>query len=166
MALSEIVGKMAGKDSPEPAEDFPGMDSENTGESTDPRPLRPEGKTGKKTPAPRVTPQLRKEITDKVGAMVEFFAMGWELRDEYCGAAMADQADEITSRVVAIVIKRPAALRWFTEGADYQDWLMLATALQPVTKAMWAHHVTKTVELDDQGQDVNEDAYAAPPLAA
>jgi hypothetical protein len=165
MALADMIGKVTGKESPEMEDDFPETDTEfeeNSGR--DPRPKRPEDKAKPpKPPVVRVPPHVRKEISEKLGAMVEFFSMGLSLRDEYCGDALEQQREEIVSRAVTIICKRPHMVRWFTEGADYQDWLMLATALQPVAIAFWSHHVSKDRGTDsDDGQDVTR--YAAPPL--
>jgi hypothetical protein len=166
MALSDIVGKVTGKDSGEDSEDFTETDGEFTGnaDGPDPKAKRPESREKPKTAAPaaRVPPHVRKEIAEKLGAMAEFFCMGLSLRDEYCGDALDAQREEIVTRAVAIICKRPRMVRWFTEGADYQDWLMLATALQPVAVAVWSHHVTR-----DRGHDDDQDVtrYAAPPLS-
>lgn len=165
MALADIVGKVTGKDSDEVADDFPEIDDVNGGDGPDPKAQRPADKgKSKAAPAVRVPPHVRKEIEEKLGAMAEFFTMGLAFRDEYCADALDEQREEIVKRSMAIICKRPAMVRWFTEGADYQDWLMLATALQPVAIAFWSHHVSKD---RGQGDDDEQDAsrYAAPPLA-
>lgn len=163
MALADIVGKVTGKDSGEDSDDFTETDDVNTLDGPDPKAKRPEDKgKAKAAPAVRVPPHVRKEITEKLGAMVEFFTVGLSLRDAYCADALDEQREEIVARLVAVICKRPHMVRWFTEGADYQDWLMLATALQPVAVAFWSHHVSK-----DRGGDVDEQdvsRYAAPPL--
>lgn len=165
MALSDIVNKVTGNDSPEYDEEFTETDDEYGGaaDGTDPKPKRPEAKSLPKKAPPRVPPHVRKEITEKISAMLEFFAAGWSIRDEYCADVLDQQREEITARFVAIVVKRPAMVRYFTEGAEYQDWLMLATALQPVVTAVWSHHVAKTAGREAE-QDL--DGYAAPPFAA
>lgn len=163
MALADIVGKVTGKDSEEDPDDFTETDDVNTPDGPDPKAKRPaEREKAKAAPAVRVPPHVRKEITEKLGAMVEFFAMGLSLRDDFCADAVDEQREEIVARSVAIICKRPHLVRWFTEGADYQDWLMLATALQPVAVAFWSHHVSKDRGHEEDEQDVSR--YAAPPL--
>lgn len=156
MALAGLLGK----DSEESAEEFPEIDEDGP----DPAPKRPEEKEkGKhKAPPPRVPPHVRKEVTEKLSAMLEFFALGWQLRDPVCGQVLEDQSEAITARMVAIICKRPKMLSWFLSGDDYTDWLMLATALQPVAAAIWSHHVTK----DATGMQQEElGLYAAPDAA-
>jgi hypothetical protein len=163
MPIAELMAKVTGKDSEEPREDFREIDEPFDPEGPDPKPKRPEakGKTPKPAP-PRVPPHVRKEVEDKLGAMLEFFALGWEQKDPYCAGKLDDQREEITKRAMVIITKRPAVLRWFTEGSDWQDWLMLATAIQPVTVAIWAHHVAHSA---GPGAEEELEQYGAP-LAA
>jgi hypothetical protein len=154
---------LLGKDSEELPDDSPEIDPEIDGDGPDPRPRRPEEKEkGKPKPPPaRVPPNVRKEVTEKLSAMLEFFAMGLELRDPVCGGALEDQREIITARMVTIICKRPKWMNWFLSGDQYTDWLMLATALQPVAVAMYGHHVTKDATPEQQEEQAS---YAAPPL--
>jgi len=158
VAIADLLNKKTGNDFEETPDEFPEIDADGP----DPKPKRPETKDKPaKPPPPKVPPHQRREVKDKLGAMIEFFALGWETRDPYCGGKLAEQADEITERALAIIVKRPKMLAWFLEGSDWGDWLMLATALQPVTIAIWQHHVTK--EAGPAGEELEQ--YAAP-LAA
>lgn len=160
MALADLVGNLRGNDSEETRDDSPEINGQDFTEGPDPKGARPEGKHHKAAPpAPRVSAAMRKEVEDKLGAMLEFFALGWEQRDPYCAGKLDEQAEEITKRAVAIICKRPAMLRWFTESSDWSDWLMLATALQPVTIAIWQHHVSKEV---GEAAEEELERYGAP----
>jgi hypothetical protein len=164
MALSDLVGKFSGNDSGEVPEDFPETDTGNSGDGPDPKAKRPQEKDkAKAAPAVRVPPHVRKEIEEKLDAMIEFFAMTWSVRDDYCPDVLDEQREKIVKRAMVIICKRPGAVRWFTEGADFQDWLMLATVLQPVAVAFWSHHVSKDRGRDDDDED-DVTRYAAPPL--
>lgn len=162
MAVADMLRNFSGNDSGETPDDSEIIDAEFADEK-DPAPKRPEGKHKAPKAPVRIPPHVRKDVEDKLGAMIEFFALGWEQRDPYCAGKLTEQQEDITKRAVAIIVKRPGMLRWFTEGSDWSDWLMLATALQPVTVAIWAHHVAKTV-----GDEAEEEMgrYAAPAVPA
>ena len=159
MALAGLLGK----DSEELPDDSPGIDESLNGDGPDPKPKRPEDKheAKHKVPAPKVPPHIRKEVQEKLSAMLEFFALGLSLRDEVCGEALEEQRELITARMVTIICKRPKWLNFFLSGDDYTDWLMLATALQPVVVTMYQHHVSKDRTPEQQKDQQN---YAAPPL--
>lgn len=157
MALSGLLGK----DSEELPDDSPEIDDPD---GPDPKPKRPEDNKHEpkhKVPAPRVPPHQRKEVREKLSAMLEFFALGLELRDPVCGEALEDNRELICDRMVTIICKRPKWLNFFMSGDDYTDWLMLATALQPVIVTMYQHHVSKDRTPEQQEDQVT---YAAPPL--
>jgi hypothetical protein len=158
--VAEMLGKITGNDSPKTSDDSPEINGTVFGDGPDPAPKRPEGKHREKAPVARVPPHQRKEVEEKLGAMIEFFQLGWEQRDPYCAGKLADQQEEITKRATAIICKRPKMLAWFLDSSDWSDWLMLATALQPVTVAIWAHHIAKSA--GDEETDAEMGKYAAP----
>jgi hypothetical protein len=143
------------------------MDSGNDGgDGADPRPKRPEGnRRPKEPPPPKVTPAVRREIEEKLTALLEFFALGMQFRDPVCGQVLEDESANITRRMVTVICRRPRWVAWFTEGADYQDWLMLATALQPVAVSLWSHHVVKDGGGGELADDDDLSRYAAPAAA-
>jgi hypothetical protein len=162
MGIRDLLSGESG----ETGEEFPGTDTEDGQDGIDPKPKRPKGQEGmRRPPAPKVTPQVRREIHEKLSAMIEFFALGWQLSDPVCGEVLEDQAADITDRMVTVICKRPRWVAWFTAGADYQDWLLLATALQPVIIAAWHHHVAHDRAGPGTGEDEDLARYAAPAAA-
>jgi hypothetical protein len=165
MGLKEMLGN----DSGETDEEFPGNDAVEDGDDgIDPKPKRPEAKDRPKPAPVRVTPSVRAEIREKLTAMIEFFALGLQLRDPYCGEVLEDEAGNVVDRMVVIICKRPKWVAWFTSGSDYGDWLMLATTLQPIVIAWWQHHIAHDIKPVNPAAAAAPDdleQYAAPPAA-
>lgn len=145
--------------------DSAGIDEPADPEGADPKPKRPEGRKAKERPPPvRVTPQVRRDIHEKLTAIIDMMALTWQLRCEECGGVLEDESDKIVDRMVTVICKRPRWVEWFTSGADYQDWLMLATALQPVAIAAWAHRSGHGTH-GHAGDDDDLSKYRAPQAA-
>jgi hypothetical protein len=128
----------------------------------DPPPARRTAKTPRKAP-PKPTRAVQNQVSDALTMMITLPAGIVALRDPICGSAMLGQADEVVAKLVPIVCRNPAMLRWFTEGAGYIDFIGLAAALWPVIRTGWAHHVSHTIgqeEDTDGGEDYNR--YVAP----
>lgn len=127
----------------------------------DPPAARRTAKTPRKAAA-KPTKAVQNQVADALTMMITLPAGVLAFRDPICGGAVLGQADEVVAKLVPIVCRNPAMLRWFTEGAGYMDFFALATALFPIARTVWAHHVTRSIgmEEDEGAEDFNQ--YVAP----
>lgn len=127
----------------------------------DPPAARRTAKSPRKAAA-KPTKAVQTQVADALTMMITLPAGVLAFRDPLCGDAVLEQADEVVAKLVPIVCRNPAMLRWFTEGAGYMDFFALATALFPIARTVWAHHVTHSIgmEEDEGAEDFNR--YVAP----
>jgi hypothetical protein len=104
----------------------------------------PEAKDAK--PQIRVTKRVRDDIEGKLAMMFAMVAMLWETKDPICATSLADNAPNISEKLVPIICKSPEMVRWFTKGGNYTAWLDLMMVLVPFGKVVFAHHVTHSME--------------------
>ena len=127
----------------------------------DPPPARRTEKSRPKPPPTKPTKAIQTQVSDALTMMITLPAGMWSMRDPICGTALMEQSDAIVARLTPIVCRNPAMLRWFTEGAGYMDWIALATAIAPVVRTVWAHHVSHELDVEEQEEsDVQQ--YSAP----
>lgn len=130
----------------------------------DPAPARRTKPTKTTKPAPaKVTAGTKRQVTDAVKILLLFPAGAWALRDERCGGTALSIVDDVTTAAVPIICRNPKALAFFTEGTAWLEWLALFSALSPLARDVWAHHIAGTVG-DDQAEDVDYAQYAAPTI--
>src|SRR5215469_4428512 len=68
--------------------------------------------------------------------------------DPYCGSALAQNYEPIVDAVLPLLCRSEKIVSWFT--GDKSDWLLwgkLALALAPVGRAIFEHHVARSVEV-------------------
>lgn len=121
-------------------------------------------KTAKPAPA-KVTVGTKRQITDAVKILLLFPAGAWALRDEKCGGTALSIVDNVTAAAVPIIARNPAAVAFFTEGTAWLEWLALFSALSPLARDVWSHHIVGRDEDEDSEPEVTDYAqYAAPSL--
>jgi hypothetical protein len=103
----------------------------------------------------RVTKRVRDDIEGKVGMMLAMTAMLWSTKDETCATALSDNGDKIAAKFVPIICKSPELVRWFTKGGNYTAWLDLVMALFPVAQVVMAHHITHSIQTENQAGKPN-----------
>lgn len=167
MEFDNLISKLKGNvrevsedDIPEVPDDISGLDSDVL--PPDPPAARRTAKSPRKTAA-KPTRAVQNQVADALTMMITLPAGVLAFRDPVCGSAILDQADEVVAKLVPIVCRNPAMLRWFTEGAGYMDFFALATAVFPIARTIWSHHVTHTIGMEedqDSGEDFNR--YVAP----
>lgn len=90
-----------------------------------------------------------------VEAILELFFQplltGLAMRDPYCGGELLEHWDRIREKSLPLIARSPAVVEWMTKAGGAMDWLAFAAALQPVATAVWRHHVSHSVVLDDDG---------------
>jgi hypothetical protein len=134
----------------------------------DPAPPKQRGgdaKTQKPAPARgRVTAAQRREVKDAIAMMLLMGGGAISFRDQVCGGAVLDHADNIADKLVPIIVRNPKMLQWFVGGSGYMDYFALAMALLPVGKTVIGHHVTKSIGHDTDGsaEPVDYSRFQAP----
>jgi hypothetical protein len=105
-------------------------------------------------PAPKVTKAIRDDITGKIAFWLMIPAEPWLRVDPYCGGAYADNVDQIAIKLAPILCLSPEVVRWFSKSSTFILWTELAMACRPVAEAVIAHHVTRRITVNSQGQPV------------
>jgi len=136
--------RRVGRD-PEPAHLVRGR-----GRGRAPRPARPKAAE----PDIKVTKAVRDDITGKLAFWLSIPAEPWLRVDPYCGQAYADQVDEIAVKMAPLICLSPDMVRWFAKSSTFIMWTELGIAVRPVVEAIIAHHVTKRIVLDSNGEAV------------
>lgn len=108
---------------------------------------------------------LTDEQRNDVEAILEFVCLpaitAASARDPHCGGVLYDNWDNIREKSLPIIARSPALVEWMTKAGGARDWLLFGAALRPVGKAIWDHHITKTVSTDDAEHDESLGAYTA-----
>lgn len=167
MEFDNLISKLKGNvrevdESIDVPDDLSSLDEEGDLLPPDPPAARRTAKAPRKT-APKPTKAVQNQVADALTMMITLPAGVLAFRDPICGGAVLDQADEVVAKLVPIVCRNPAMLRWFTEGAGYMDFFALATAVFPIAKTIWSHHVTHSIGMDEEeegGDDFGR--YTAP----
>jgi hypothetical protein len=90
--------------------------------------------------------RLRKDIRAKTAMFLTIGGSVWQARDEYCGDVFLETVPDLSDKLAAIFCDSPDIVRWFTASGKYMKWLDLAVCLQPVGKAVVAHHITHSAD--------------------
>jgi hypothetical protein len=117
---------------------------------------KPASRTPKQPTEPdiKVTKAVRDDITGKLAFWLSIPAEPWLRVDPYCGQAYAGQVDEIAVKMAPLICLSPDMVRWFARSSTFIMWTELGIAVRPVVEAMIAHHVTKRIVLDSNGEAV------------
>jgi hypothetical protein len=117
---------------------------------------KPASRTPKQPTEPdiKVTEAVRDDITGKLAFWLSIPAEPWLRVDPYCGQAYADQVDEIALKMAPLICLSPDMVRWFAKSSTFIMWTELGIAVRPVVEAIIAHHVTKRIVLDSNGEAV------------
>lgn len=169
MEIDNLISKLKGNvrevsdEMPEVPDDLSGLDEEGDVLPPDPPAARRTSKPARKAP-PKPTKAVQTQVADALTMMITLPAGIMAFRDPICSDAVLEHADNIVAKLVPIVCRNPAMLRWFTEGAGYMDFFALATAVAPVARTIWAHHVAHSIEGEDQedGGEQDYNRYVAP----
>lgn len=114
-------------------------------ETPDPKPG--EKPTAKRIPGNRRAAQgTKKPPTEKqIAAQCSMYLMlgggMWQMRGDECGAILAEQAQEIGAALAALIVDSPALARLFEHSDLMLKIAALGSAIAPVGKAIYAHHV-------------------------
>lgn len=113
----------------------------------------------KKDDAPvKVTAAVRRDIAGKLAFWLSIPAEPWMRLDPYCGDAYAQQVDQIALKAAPLICQSPDLVRWFAKSSTFIMWTELGMACRPVAEAVIAHHITRRIVLDRQGQAAEQPA--------
>jgi len=109
---------------------------------------------------------LSDEERADVEAILELLALpvltGVAARDPYCGGELVEAWPKIRERSLPLIARSEHLVEWLTKAGGARDWLLFAAAVRPVGTAIWRHHVTHSVELDEEGpKEEDLSRYAA-----
>jgi len=107
-------------------------------------------------PPVKITKAVQADITGKLAFWLSIPAEPWVRVDPYCGGAYVDQVDEIALKMAPLVCQSPDLVRWFSKSSTFIMWTELGIAVRPVVEAIIAHHVTKRIMLDKNGEVVKD----------
>ena len=105
-------------------------------------------------PPIKITKAVQADITGKLAFWLSIPAEPWLRVDPYCGGAYAGQVDEIAVKMAPLICQSPDLVRWFSKSTTFIMWTELGIAVRPVVEAIIAHHVTKRIALDSNGEAV------------
>jgi hypothetical protein len=105
-------------------------------------------------PPIKITKAVQADITGKLAFWLSIPAEPWLRVDPYCGGAYAGQVDEIALKMAPLICQSPDLVRWFSKSTTFIMWTELGIAVRPVVEAIIAHHVTKRIALDSNGDAV------------
>jgi hypothetical protein len=131
------------------------------GRDPEPRHLLTGRQRGRRTKPPaddkppiKITKAVQADITGKLAFWLSIPAEPWLRVDPYCGGAYAGQVDEIALKMAPLICQSPDLVRWFSKSTTFIMWTELGIAVRPVVEAIIAHHVTKRIALDSNGDAV------------
>jgi Lsr2 len=107
-----------------------------------------------KAEIPKLSARDVADLEGKVMLLMSGPAAIWAAADPACGAAAADNIDNMVRKAVPLIAQSPAALKLLSEGGKWLLWLDFAFACQPVAAAVIAHHVTGSIMVTPTGHVV------------
>lgn len=110
----------------------------------------------------KATRAQQKEIRDALVMMITLPAATLAFKDPICGSAILDHADNVADKLVPIVCRNPALMRWFTSGSGYMDYFALAMAVSPIVKTVYGHHVSHSIGHENLNRASDFTDYRAP----
>lgn len=93
----------------------------------------------------RVTAKIRKEMEESIAGYLAFGAGAWAMNDPICANALLDQSEEIAAKLVPILSRNQAVIRYFRSTSTFKDTMDLALVLWPVIQAVGKHHIFHTI---------------------
>lgn len=101
-----------------------------------------------------ITPKLKTEVQAEIEFYLVIAAGTWGMSDPHCADVFEQQAGPIAERLVEVLARNPALFHRFRQSGSIGEWTRLLMAVGPVAKAVYSHHVVKTVE-----EETPEDAF-------
>lgn len=122
---------------------------------------RPKGVPNRTTGRPPGRPSnLQKQVTEEISMYSELLATVWEMRDPVCGGAAVKAAPAASAAIARILSRYPQVMARLSATGQLADWIALLTALAPVGKAVWSHHIATAEEEVSNDDDTLGGGYA------
>jgi hypothetical protein len=99
-----------------------------------------------------VTKQVAEDIQGKLAFLMSMPTAMLMPLDPVCFPIMQDNIPRITAALVPLICQSPDMVKFFTKSGGFIMWLNLGVALWPVIQVIIAHHLTKSISLDENGK--------------
>lgn len=103
-------------------------------------------------------PPTEKQIATQCAMYLMLGGGMWQMRGDQCGAILAEQAQEIGAAMAALIVDSPALAKLFEHSDLMLKIAALGSALAPVGKAIYAHHVAGGKTEEDPEEVMFRDA--------
>lgn len=109
-----------------------------------------EGKDEPKSDPPLVvTKAIQQDIHGKLTFLLGMSSSMMVTMDPLCVGEFQKHLPNITAKMVPIICQSPDMVKFFTKSGGFILWLDLATACWPVVQIIIAHHVTKSLKVEN-----------------
>jgi hypothetical protein len=114
-----------------------------------------------------VTRESYIKIEDNLSIYLSTVGMTLEMIDPYCGPILADNFDDIVHRWAKVIGRYPKAAKFFMseDGGTIMTWVGALQATWPVLKAIYDHHLAKTIRTEN-GKVMRFSSNGSPPVDA
>jgi hypothetical protein len=135
---------------------------ENLAGSTpdDPDAVHPETGGTDDTPDIDVPKNVQQDIEGKLSFLLGMSASMMVSVDPICANVFLQQLPSITKAMLPLICQSPDMVAFFTKKGGFILWLNLAAACWPVIQTIFAHHITKKIELGERGEIKERDMSA------
>lgn len=111
---------------------------------------------------PAVSAAAKKKVTLELDAYIKMAALAWSIKDQHCGPVLNEQSRAIAESIAELISRNPALVQWVETSGMLTDWAKLAMAIGPVVSAFRQHHIVRSVQDDEGGDDAPDySRYAA-----
>lgn len=118
----------------------------------DPEPSRRSARGTTTASKARVTVAARKAVVKEIAGFAEMLAELWEMRDPYCGGIAVDRSAKIAESWADWICEHPQWVAAITDAGQSAKLFKAVYATAPLLAAVYAHHVSHTVELQGEGE--------------
>jgi hypothetical protein len=93
-----------------------------------------------------VTRAVQRDIAGKTAFWMLILADTWALADPYCARALGEAVPNIARKAAPLLCQSPQLVEWFSRASGFMQVTELLMAMKPVAVAIFAHHVTRSVQ--------------------
>lgn len=130
-----------------------------------PKWAKPDGKRQPRRevdPKVRVTASVRADVEAKLALVLGVVAMPWKTADPYCGGAFADDVEKMAKAWAPLLCQSAEIVRFFTKTSTFMLWVAALGSMQGVASCVYAHHISRSVEILPDGQIFRKDPHSPP----
>lgn len=110
-----------------------------------------------------VTKQVANDIQGKLAFLLSMPSAMLMPLDPICFGALQDRIPAMSASLTPLICQSPDMVKFFTKESGFILWLSFLATAWPVIQTVIAHHLTKSITLDDKGnvKKVDHSQYAA-----